>query len=73
LLRGFNDPAPLVKRMTRLLARDRRRQYRILCGVQKRDRAKPFFHQVTQAIALAQEHWNAWLKRQLDPPKADSS
>jgi hypothetical protein len=73
LLRGFNHPASLVTRMARLLARDRWRAQRILCGVPKRDRAKPFFHQVAQTIALAHEAFQAWLHKQLNACAVDSS
>ncbi|MDX2275262.1 MAG: hypothetical protein NW206_07395 [Hyphomonadaceae bacterium] len=73
MLRGFNEPAPLVQRMARLLARDRARQYKLLAGVRKRDAAKPFFQDAAHAITLARDHFQAWLMRQLDRPKADSS
>lgn len=73
LLRGFNDPAPLAQRMARLLARDRKRQYKLLSSVRKTDRAKPFFREAALTITLARDVFQAWLTAQCAAPRADSS
>jgi hypothetical protein len=72
LTRGFNDPAPLVKRMARLLARDRARQHTLMADLPKRDRAKPFFAQAALTVTLAREKFQSWLMARLDAPH-DSS